>query len=302
MRRNIPSLAALMALESAGRLRSFSRAAEELGVTQGAISRQVRALELELRAPLFDRSSFGVELTPTAHSYIEVVRACLAELEAATDGMRAHRDSAALRIAVPPTFAARWLVPKLADFVSSHAGMSVDLSVRAIPLPAIDRSLDGEIIFAETAPPRFDVAHLLQTCLVPVCAPALAGSGTAETELLELGKGNDWAAYHAAFPHERLATARPYAFAYFDAGIHAAVLGRGILLSHPFLISNELRSGSLVIYAATALRRPGGYFFRTHSKRYEAAAAIFVDWLRAELQRTSLESLASLGPLVVGAW
>ncbi len=295
MRRTIPNLSALLALESAGRLSSFSRAAEELGVTQGAISRQIRALEMEIGAPLFERSSFGVVLTPRGGDYVEVVRACLAELEAATDAARAREEEKVLRIAVPPTFAARWLVPKLAGFTAAYLGMSVDLSVRANPLTTTDRSLDGEIIFGDVDPNRLGIQRLTHSCLVPVCAPALAMTGLLQGSLLELGQWRDWAAFRSAYGQVRLTSASPQAYDFFDAGIQAAILGRGVLLAPPFLVANELKSGSLVAPLSTHLTRTSGYFFRPHSKRHGGALSAFVEWARAELDRSQQECRALLG-------
>lgn len=295
MRRTIPSLSALIALESAGRLSSFSRAADELGVTQGAISRQIRALEIDVAAPLFERSSFGVALTPVGASYIEAVRACLAELEAATDMVRGRKQEKVLRIAVPPTFAARWLVPKLASFTSVCPGTSVDLSVRADPLTAADRSLDGEIIFAEADPNRPSVQRLTHSYLLAVCAPTLATTGLAQGGLIELGQYRDWAAFRLAHTQLRVASVSPQAYDYFDAGIQAAILGRGVLLAPPFLVLNELKSGALVAPLAIHIERSTGYFFRLHSRRHDAQVAALVEWARAELDRSQNEARALLG-------
>lgn len=294
MRRAIPNLAALLALESAGRLSSFSRAAEELGVTQGAISRQIRALEMEVGGPLFERSSFGVKLTLRGAGYAEAVRSCLTDLEAATDTARVREAGRVLRIAVPPTFAARWLVPKLAGFTAVCRGTSVDLSVRANPLTTTDRSLDGEIIFGATDPNRQDTQRLTRSCLLPVCAPALATTGLLQGGLLELGQCRDWAAFRSAYGKVRLSSASPQAFDYFGAGIQAAILGRGVLLAPPFLVLNELKNGSLVAPISNPLERTSGYFFRLHSRRHDGALTAFVDWARAELDQSQEECRALL--------
>src|SRR4051794_18544124 len=135
MRRHIPSLSALQAFESAGRLSSFTRAARELKVSQSAISRHIRSLEEELGITLFQRVDQRVALTPAGASYIRAIRACLDEIEATTFDLKmGHHDSGAIHLITPPTFGARWLVPRLPSFMAQHPQIQLRLSVKADPV------------------------------------------------------------------------------------------------------------------------------------------------------------------------
>ncbi|MBP7641262.1 MAG: LysR family transcriptional regulator, partial [Thauera sp.] len=128
MRKKIPSTAALLAFEAAARHESFTRAAEELALTQSAICRQIGALEDFLGVPLFRRTRRGVQLTEAGLSYSRQIAPRLDAIEHDTLAVMAHHGAGSvLELAVVPTFATRWLLPRLADFQSKNADVVVNM-------------------------------------------------------------------------------------------------------------------------------------------------------------------------------
>ena len=127
MRRRIPGLELLVAFETAARHQSFTRAAEELSLTQSAVCRQIASLEDYLGVRLFNRIKKRVTLSEAGQIYAKQVRESLRRVEHDTMSLMAHRGSGGVvELAVIPTFATRWLIPRLADFRAHHPGISID--------------------------------------------------------------------------------------------------------------------------------------------------------------------------------
>jgi len=134
MRRKIPSTGALIAFEAAARYQSFSRAAEELTLTEGAISRQIAVLEDYLGVQLFHRVKKRVTLSDIGTAYFIKVKEDLTRLERNTLGAMAYQNGQKfLELAVIPTFTSKWLIPKIAEFSRLHPGITINLSERALP-------------------------------------------------------------------------------------------------------------------------------------------------------------------------
>ncbi|MEP7209095.1 MAG: LysR family transcriptional regulator, partial [Casimicrobiaceae bacterium] len=134
MARRLPPLNALRAFEAASRHASFTRAAEELYVSQGAISRHIAALEDWLKVQLFTRHARGIELTPKGAVFFRVVRGALDQVEYGARQLQQKPDDKTLRIKVPPTFAIRWLVPRLARFHAYKPDIDVQLTTSHQPV------------------------------------------------------------------------------------------------------------------------------------------------------------------------
>ena len=178
MTRKLPPLSTLRAFEAAARLESFSRAADEISVTHGAVSHQMRSLERELGAPLFMRSGRRVVLTNVGRHFAERVRAALQELGEAAQFVRRSKGERAISVSMTPGFAARWLMPRLGRFMERHPTIAVnmhasntrvdferdqvDLAVRfgRAPWPDVEaqKFLDEE--FFHVASPRFNRGRL----------------------------------------------------------------------------------------------------------------------------------------------
>ncbi|MBL6458425.1 LysR family transcriptional regulator [Belnapia sp. T6] len=172
MRRALPPLNALRAFEAAARLGSFKAAAGELGVTQGAVSQQVRLLEVWLRAPLFERHNRLVVLTPAARAYVAEIGPALDRVAAATERFGAAAD-VVLRVNAPASFALRWLVPRLARFQAAHPGARVRLETSNEALEALQAPYDVIIRGGPDAFYGYSACPFLSEERLPVCSPAL---------------------------------------------------------------------------------------------------------------------------------
>ena len=174
MRRKIPSSAALLAFEAAARHGNFARAAAELALTEGAISRQIARLEALLNSKLFDRTGSRVRLNPAGARYARQVREILTRLERDThdvSGMPAEGRS--LEIAVLPTFASRWLIPRLGRFTAQHPHIVVNIAARSDPFILPGSGFDAAIHFDHPAWTGMEVTFLFEEYLLPVCHAAL---------------------------------------------------------------------------------------------------------------------------------
>jgi LysR family glycine cleavage system transcriptional activator len=174
MRRKIPSVGALIAFEAAARHESFSKAAVELALTEGAISRQIAALEEYLGVALFNRVKKRLSLTATGRSYAGKVRIDLDRMERNTMSAMNQQDvNKVVELAVIPTFASKWLIPRLAEFQSSHPDITVNLSERPEPFLFGNSYLDAAVHFEHPAWAGTIQTPLFEEELVPVCHPAL---------------------------------------------------------------------------------------------------------------------------------
>ena len=187
MRRKIPSHSALMAFEAAARHGSFARAADELALTEGAISRQIGRLEAFLGVTLFERVGNRVRLLPNGERYAVQVRESLDRLERDSQYLMGQpSDGASLDIATLPTFATRWLIPRLARFRDLHPNIIVHLAERMEPFVLAGSGFDAAIHFEHPAWTGMRTHRLLNETLVPVCHPALLGRGEGAVSLDEL--------------------------------------------------------------------------------------------------------------------
>ena len=186
MRRKIPSLQALACFEAAARHESYTRAAQELALTQSAVSRQITALEEFLGVALFRRTRHGVALTERGADYATQVAPRLQGLEQDTlDVMSTQGRGGSIHLAAVPTFATRWLIPRLPDLKALHPEITVNIETRTRPFMFADSAFDAAL-YAGTAEQVSNWAgtqavRLLAEDVVPVCSPALLGAQTTLT-------------------------------------------------------------------------------------------------------------------------
>lgn len=288
----LPSIGALVAFESAARHLSFSRAAAELHLTQGAISRQIRELETRLGLALFERINQRVFLTDAGESYRLEVARILAGLATATERTMASAAGAeVLNLAVLPTFAARWLVPRLPQFLVSHPQATVNFSVRNEPFSFADSPLDAAIHFGEPTWPGAICEFLCIEEVYPVAAPAVCDrlglhelAAIAMAPLLhQSSRPTAWADW---FSTQGLSTAGAYRGSRFDQFsmiAEAAVAGLGVALMPRFMIETELASNQLVLLTRRPLDAGKAYWFTyPEAKVRSRLVRSFGEWLKAE--------------------
>jgi len=289
MSRKIPSTTALAAFEAAARHQSFSLAADELAVTQSAVCRQIASLEDFLGIKLFRRTRRGVLLTEAGSRYSASVRARLDEVERDTLALMAQGDSGGvLELGVVPTFATKWLVPRLPDFQRQHPGITVHLTPRTRPF--LDSGLDAAIHAGTARWPGTEAALLLPETLVAVASPGLVGTPTLDPRaLLQLPllqqstRPQAWRQWFEAhgLPSERcMAGPRMELFSMLT---EAALHGLGAALIPRILIEAELTSGRLL--ALTREDQPSErayYLIHPQDRQLSQALSVFRSWLLAQ--------------------
>lgn len=293
MRRKIPSTAALVCFEAAARNESFTKAAQELALTQGAVCRQIGSLEAFLNVELFRRSRRGVKLTEAGLSYSRQVAAQLDAVERDTLSVMRQQGANVIELAVVPTFGTQWLLPRLKDFQQRHPEVTVNLTNRTRPFLFADTTFDAAIYFGDADWSGTQSHRLIGENPLPVCSPALLG----DQDMLD-------AQCIAQLPLLQQST-RPYAwrqwfnsiglnverdmtgprYELFSMLAQAAMHEMGIALIPPFLIQRELEEGRLVVANRHALRSDKAYYLMIPERKVESASLrAFRDWLVSQAQ------------------
>lgn len=295
MRRAIPATHTLLCFEAAARHESYTRAAQELALTQSAVSRQIAALEAALGQKLFQRTRHGVALTACGQAYAEQVRQRLLALERDTlAAMQGQGETQSVTLAAVPTFATRWLIPRLPQLAALHPRIVVHIETRTRPFLFSDTGIDAAL-YAGTPAQLANWAgtrsiQLLREDLVPVCAPALLADGrplgpealAAMPLLQQSTRPLAWQQWFAT-----LGVAAPLALAgprheLFSMTAAAAAHGMGVALVPRLLVQAELASGAL---AVACDRLPPGEraYYLVLPERTTAKPALLqvCDWLQA---------------------
>lgn len=294
MRRKIPSLQALACFEAAARHESYTRAAQELALTQSAVSRQITALEEFVGVALFRRTRHGVTLTERGADYALQVAPRLQGLEQDTlDVMSAQGRSSTLHLAAVPTFATRWLIPRLPALAALHPEITVHIETRTRPFMFADTPFDAAL-YAGTPEQVSNWAgtqsvRLLAEDVVPVCSPQLMGGqftlapqAIAQLPLLQQstrpGAWRQW--FEAMDVTAPLALSGPR-FELFSMTAAAAAHGLGLALVPRLLIEAELARGELVVACNRPLQGERAYYLVTPERTDERPAMKhFLAWLQ----------------------
>ncbi|MBH0236532.1 LysR substrate-binding domain-containing protein [Methylobrevis albus] len=304
-RRYLPPLSALVAFEAAARHGSFTRAASELDLTQGAVSRQIKLLEDQLGIALFERARQRVTLTEAGAFYAREVREALQAFVSATTRTIAHRGrGGTLAIATLPTFGTRWLVPRIADFVARHPGIEISVSTRLRPFDLVAERLDAAIHFGRADWPGAEMYPLMGEDLVVVAAPAFARLHSLETPaalggvplLVQATRPAAWDDFAVTAGLDRLDGPR-LRFEQFGLVVQAAVASLGVALVPEFLVRPELEAGSLVRLFDMRIGSDLGYYLvHSRGRDISPALALFRDWLLCMARDCSVGCEAALTP------
>jgi len=298
--RRLPSLDFLRGFEAAGRRLSFTLAAEELFVTQSALSRQVKALEDALGTALFERRHRALALTPAGAAFHRSVTDKLRDLAAAADAVRADAPAPGLTVSTTVSFAALWLIPRLPAFRAAHPAIDVYVSAddRLIDLARGDVDVAVRYL-ADDAAPR-GAERLFGERLLPVASPALVKRGPplkqpsclARHVLIHLDDPGglmpwlNWPAWLTANGLPNLKPAGSVKFSLYDQVIQATVAGQGVALGRVPLIAEYIADGRLVAPFAKRYDSPRGYFavVAPHAAARPETVA-FIAWLRGQTGR-----------------
>lgn len=289
-RRILPSLTALQFFDAAARHLSFTRAARELGVTQSAVSRQIRQLEEYVGRPLFRRHKQRLVLTEPGEAYSVAVRDLLDQAEAATLQLMAYGGKGGvLTVALLPTFGSRWLIPRLADFTARHPDIQLDLVTRVRPFEFAGSGIDVAIHFGSDVWPGAVCHRLMGEVVLPVGSPALvAGPRKLEraadvgrfTLLQHVTRPQAWQEWLRACGVEDLDGRVGPRFEQFHMVIQAAMAGVGLALLPQFLIQEELASGRLVVAIDRPVTSEYAYYVVYPERMTDVQrVVVFRDWL-----------------------
>jgi LysR family transcriptional regulator, glycine cleavage system transcriptional activator len=303
MARRLPPLNGVKAFEAAARNESFTRAAEELSVTQGAISHQVKALETTLGLKLFHRERQRLILTEAGRDYLTIIRDALDQIAAGTERLLQRQQSGVLTVSTSPDFAAKWLVNRLGRFSEKHPGVDLRVSATTHYVDFARDDVDVAVRHGDGNWPGLDVQRLYSERLFPVCSPKLVVGRNRIRKAADLLK----------FPLLRLEDTKNWMRLFEAAGvkanvgpgpvlnrasmlIDAAIDGQGIALARTALAAWDLVKGRLVRPIDTSLRMANTYWIVSPRAASDVPKiAAFRNWVLAEAAEDTrrLKALAS---------
>jgi len=277
----LPPLNALRAFAAAARHLSFTRAAEDLHVTQAAVSHQVKALEETLGVLLFRRGTRSIHLTEAGQRYARRVREAFQMLQEATDAVRDQSQAGRLVVSTMTSFAARWLIPRLGDFLAAHPDIELRLETGMAPVDLLGGEADVAVRMGPGPYPGLHAEVLMRDEVFPVCAPHLLSGATplrtpddlAHHVLLQ-DVGLSWEVWLRAVGVDVAAVGldpeRGPGFVDSTMSIQSAVAGHGVLLGRTVLISDELAEGRLVAPFDLAIESNFAYWFLCAPDRWDS--------------------------------
>jgi len=289
MARRLPSLNGLRAFEAAARQLSFTRAAEELNVTQSAVSHQIRALEEQMGVSLFRRVNQGLLLTDAGQLLLPPVRDALDRLAAGVERVRGHEASGRLTVSVSPYFAGRWLMPRIGRFRALHPEIELRLSASQQYVDFTrETDIDMGLRHGLGVWEGLSAVRFLDDEVFPVCSPTLAPPLRTPADLrahvlLDDEQHGYWRAWLVAVGLDDLAPTAGLRLTDIGLALQAALAGQGVAMGRASLVEEDLAAGRLV--RPFALSIPADYGI--YAVCPEAAAerpkiAAFRDWLIAE--------------------
>jgi LysR family glycine cleavage system transcriptional activator len=282
--RRLPYLNGVRAFEAAARTGSFAAAGAELNVTPAAISRMVRLLEDRLGVGLFERGANRLTLTAAGRAYQVGLTPILDGLAYLTDQVKNRTERRVLTVGVGPTFAIRWLIPRLADFGAIAPDIDVRITTGGAAAPFADDWTCG-IKLGDGKWPGLTAEQLFGADLIPVCAPQLAEKLTSPGQLsgavlLRVAHASaDWPLWLEAAGLSGFAAKGPI-FEYYGQALQAATDGLGVAIGIRPYIDDDLKAGRLVApFDLSVPKGSGWYLIFREFRREEPAFAAFHDWI-----------------------
>lgn len=291
MLRRLPPLNALRAFEAAARHESFTRAAEELCVTQGAVSHQVKALEVELGIKLFNRERQRLVITEAGREYLIVLRDALDRIAVGTERLLQRQSSGVLTVSTSPDFAAKWLVNRLGRFAEEHPSIDLRVSATLHHVDFAREDVDLAVRHGDGNWPGLDVVRLSAEQLFPVCSPKLLAGRNRLTRpadvlkfpLIHVDDRKDWARWLEAVGVDGAELSHGPVLNRASMVIDAAIDGQGIALARTTLAASDLISGRLVRPFDEELRLSKTYWIICPKATTTLPKiALFRDWLLSE--------------------
>ena len=291
MGRRLPSLNALKAFEAAARHESFTRAAGDLNVTQGAVSHQVKALEEELGLRLFQRERQRLIITETGKAYLEVVRDAFDRIAAGTERLIQRQKTGILTVTTSPNFAAKWLVHRLGRFAEANPDIDLRIGATVQHVDFAREEVDVAIRHGDGRWPGLHVTRLCVEELFPVCSPSMvkgrsalrSPADLARHTLLHIDDPLDWRSWLEAAGVSGIDLSRGPVFSQRSMAIDAAIDGQGVALARTALCAWDLLAGRLVRPFDFALKVPYAYWIVCPKANADLPkVSAFRAWLLAE--------------------
>ncbi|WP_065331305.1 LysR substrate-binding domain-containing protein [Tritonibacter mobilis] len=284
-----PSLSALICFESAARHESFTAAAEELGLTQSAVSKTIRELESSLGIQLFRRVGRGIKLSAVGRDYARDTAQNLHQLEhARRRAVLSGQGKQLLKIATLPTFTNLWLVPRLPEFLTAHPEIELEFSTRLIPFDLGADTFDLAFHYGDQNWPETQMTRLFGEEMVPVCTPDFYAKHQLTTpeslhhvRLLHMAsRPRAWADWFAKSGIEALPAAPGLTFDQYAMIINAALSGAGAAIVPLRMVTPELNSQRLTRLGSHSLATDAAYYIVHPAGPLSQTARAFVDWVK----------------------
>jgi LysR family glycine cleavage system transcriptional activator len=306
MSRQLPPLNPLHAFEVAARHLSFTRASEELFVTAAAVSHQVKTLEESLGVVLFERRAKSLELTDAGKAYLPGVQQAFRQLAEATHQLHLRGNPSILKVNMPPTFAAKWYIPRLDRFMKEHPKIDIRVSTSAEALDFARADFDLAIRYGKGAYPGLHSELILPVEVFPVCSPTLLNGPHPlhspsdlryhtllhdESKYSDASSNPDWAMWLRTFGIEGIDSTRGPSFWPSHLVIDAALDGLGVALVKKNWVVNDLATGRLVRPFDLSIPVEFSYFVIFPEARInDKSIKTFVDWMRSEVEADNMDA------------
>lgn len=291
MPRRLPSLNGLKAFEAAARHESFTRAAEELSVTQGAVSHQVKALELELGLKLFNRERQRLVITEAGRGYLEVVRDALDRIAAGTERLQQRERAGVLTISTSPNFAAKWLVHRLSRFAEAHPNIELRVSATMHHVDFAREDIDLAVRHSEGPVGGLHCTRLCNEEHFPVCSPKLltgrrplkVPADLARHTLLHVDDHSSWTRWLEAAGISSVDATKGPVMNQASMAIDAAIEGQGVAMARTALVARDLIGRRLVQPFGLRQQARGAFWIVCPKATAQLPKIVAIrDWLVAE--------------------
>ena len=288
----LPPLAALRALEAAARLENFSRTADEIHVTHGAVSHQVKSLEAFVGVPLFARRGRGVVVTADGRVLAAAIRTALAQIGDAAQAIRRRGNANRLSISVIPSFGSRWLMPRIVGFMAAHPAWTINIDSSPSLVDFTRDDVDVAVRFGRGHWPNVHSEHLMADEYILVASPRLNGGrlpkrirGLADLPLMR-ADAEPWSAWCAAAGVDRPLPTTGIDYEDMGVMLQGAIDGHGAMLTRRSIAATELAKGTLVQLFDVAVTADAAYWIVWPADRAPSGRVLaFRDWLLAEAAR-----------------
>nr|WP_136249598.1 transcriptional regulator GcvA [Ningiella ruwaisensis] len=295
MPKRLPPLNALKAFESAARHLSFTKAADELFVTQAAVSHQIKSLESFLSTKLFHRKNRSLLLTEEGQAYFQDLRDIFSQVHEATERLLAMGSKGAITVATPPSFASQWLVPKIYQFSSEYS--DIDVRIKAVDLDEgfLDDSVDIAVYYGRGNWQGLHSTKLLAEYLTPMCSPLLLQRGKPLRSLSDLSHHtllhdntrSAWKNWLQAFSVRGVNVNQGPIFSHTMLVLQAAAIGQGIALSDTVLAKPDIDSGRLICPFSEKIESKLSYYLVCRESQADnSKIQAFREWMLAQVEQT----------------